>query len=432
MGFAMAAGRHGKYLYRRSGSANWYLRLVYPPEFHDSHGKRSEQSMGTADRDEALAKAALMIRAHKIMLIVARSIRTGQVVAGLSHEPGEHKLGSGRLIATPTTLIHLDAAGNVIRQEPNTASERLLLQAQPEEIKALGISGPTPATKSAPWPEPKPVDHDIDLLTEYLRYKGHDSKVAYAKEARAAWDEFKKLVGGKLIKDCDRRDGRAYVEFLRGKKLKTATVVKRVNFLAAPINHAMETGDQKANPFYKVIDHKDDALERIEFDDDDMALMRENVLPKLDKDERRMWLILATTGMRHSEAFAITEEFTEGGLRYVKVGKKTDSSKRRVPLPDCLTSHPDFPRRITGALFEDPSLKNISKNLLRAVRRAGITDERKVVYSLRHRAHTRLRDMLCPGDEAREIVGHETGESHAAYGKFPIRILKPWVDGIGY
>jgi hypothetical protein len=40
--------------------------------------------------------------------------------------------------------------------------------------------------------------------------------------------------------------------------------------------------------------------------------------------------------------------------------------------------------------------------------------------------------MLCPGDEAREIVGHETGESHAAYGKFPIRILKPWVDGIGY
>jgi hypothetical protein len=42
-----------------------------------------------------------------------------------------------------------------------------------------------------------------------------------------------------------------------------------------------------------------------------------------------------------------------------------------------------LPRKITGPLFEDPSLKNISKNLLRAVRRVVTKDKRKVVYSLR-------------------------------------------------
>ncbi|MGH1591099.1 tyrosine-type recombinase/integrase [Methylobacterium phyllosphaerae] len=425
----MAAGRHGKYLYRRRGSANWYLRLVYPPEFHDSHGRRSEQSMGTADRDEALAKAAFMIRAHKVMLIIARSIRTGSVVSGLSHEPGDHAIPGGRMIATPTTLIYLDAAGNVVRQEPNTASERLLLQAQPEEIRALGITGPT-AVKSAPKPEPKPVDSDIELLTEYLLFKGHDPAGPYAAEAHAAWSEFKALVRGKLLKDCDRRDGRAYVDSLRAKGLKTATVVKRVNFLAAPINHANQTGDMKGNPFFRVVDHKDDAVERVEFSDADMALMREHMLPKLGEDERLMWRILASTGMRHSEAFDIAEEHERGGIRFVRVGKKTESSRREVPIPDCLA--PYLPARITGPLFKDPSLKNISKNLLRAVRRAGITDPQKVVYSLRHRAHTRLRHVECPPDFERAIVGHETGESHVKYGSFPLPQLKRWIDEIGF
>jgi integrase len=45
-----------------------------------------------------------------------------------------------------------------------------------------------------------------------------------------------------------------------------------------------------------------------------------------------LFRLLATTGMRLSEAFEIDDEMKERGCRYVIVGKKTEQSERRVPL----------------------------------------------------------------------------------------------------
>ncbi|CAX25029.1 putative integrase [Methylorubrum extorquens DM4] len=403
------------YLYKKRDSTNWWIKLQYPA----STGRPMvRKSLGTADRIEAEIIALPMIQQHKRDLYFLRQnvTRKLQVGAVRTRYPlGDSTLADGtKVFATQMTAV-LIRDGVLVAQEDN-----FLL----DLTDVTRTFDPEEAAK----PKPEPVDNDLALLDEYLRFKGHDPESAYAAEARSTWAEFKAFTGGKLIKDCDRTNGRAYVAFLRGKDLKTATVVKRVNFLAAPINHANETGDLKGNPFFKVVDHKDDKLERLCFDADDMALANAHMLPKLGKDERLMWLILAATGMRHSEAFAIREEFREDGIRYVRVGKKTDSSKRRVPLPDCLLPH--LPAKITGPLFEDPNLKNISKNLLRAVRRGVTKDKRKVVYSLRHRVHTRLREIGCPQDIQKEIVGHKNGD-HGNYGTFALRTLKPWIDQIG-
>ena len=49
--------------------------------------------------------------------------------------------------------------------------------------------------------------------------------------------------------------------------------------------------------------------------------------------------LLASTGMRLSEAFEIDSEDKERGVRYVMVGKKTEQSLRRVPLPATVLPH---------------------------------------------------------------------------------------------
>jgi integrase len=415
------AGRHGKYLYRQAGSPNWYLRLVTPPG-QDGFGRtREEISFKTADRDEALAIAAPLIRAHKLMLISARSMKVGKTTRRYAYEPNREQVfpDGSRIVPTVKDVIHIDALGSVSKVEPNRVREMVEWQATAHEAKAAGIT-----VKKARGPDP-----DLQILEDYLALKERNR--FYNDESRRTWTEFKDFVGGKALSKCTRSDGRDFAKHLREeKKLKTATIIKLINYLAAPINHANETGDMKGNPFFEVVTHVDDAKEVIDFSESDMRLLRETMLPKLDKDERLMWLILATTGMRHSEVFSIREEFEEEGVRYVKVGKKTESSKRKVPLPNCLIPH--LPARINGPLFDDPSLKNISKNLLRALRRAGIDDSRKVVYSTRHRAHTRLRNVGCDGDIQREIVGHESGEDHVNYGRFPIRVLQRWINEIGY
>jgi integrase len=412
--------RTADYLYQRPGSQNWWIKFQYPREMNRT---KLQKSLGTPDRAEAEIKALPLIQQHKLDLWEFRNRKEDRfkLAATRKWPLGESMLEDGtRIISTEWSALFIKD-GALVKEERDQWHVNLDPRFDPEPYERA-------AEKEAAKPKSKPVDNDLALLDEYLRFKGHDPEGAYAAEARSTWAEFYAFTRGKLIKDCDRTDGRAYVDFLRGKDLKTATVVKRVNFLAAPINHANATGDLKGNPFFKVVDHKDDKLERLCFDADDMALANAHMLPKLGQDERLMWLILAATGMRHSEAFAIREEFREDGIRYVRVGKKTDSSKRRVPLPDCLLPH--LPAKIFSPLFEDPSLKNISKNLLRAVRRTVTKDERKVVYSLRHRVHTRLRAIGCPIDVQKEIVGHENGD-HGNYGKFAIATLKPWIDQIG-
>jgi len=71
--------------------------------------------------------------------------------------------------------------------------------------------------------------------------------------------------------------------------------------------------------------------------------------------------------------------------------------------------------------------------LNRFLRECGITDRRKVVHSLRHRAQDRLRSFGCPQDLRQEILGHEETTVGESYGKgAPVPLLKQWIDKIGF
>jgi hypothetical protein len=74
-----------------------------------------------------------------------------------------------------------------------------------------------------------------------------------------------------------------------------------------------------------------------------------------------------------------------------------------------------------------------SKRLGKFLDDIGITDPRKVVHSLRHRAQDRLRAAECPEDIRWAILGHEERTVAAGYGEgFSLPVLRKWVDKIGF
>ena len=128
---------------------------------------------------------------------------------------------------------------------------------------------------------------------------------------------------------------------------KSATLRRRMVPLVAAINLAIDEGKLSFNPFAGCVPVCDDEEERDAFTDEDMLLIRAN-LHKLDANDQLLVRLLATTGMRRGEAFAIDREEIEDSIRFVTIGTKTAHSLRRVPLPADLLPLP----KITGQLIQ--------------------------------------------------------------------------------
>ncbi len=414
------------YIFQRAGSANWYIKLRSPGQ------KRKEHSLGTSDKLRAESLAATMIGDHKKRLLDARP----RIETGWRHqyEPGrKHVAPDGsEIIATDKELLYIGHNGAIIRTEPNGGTAFQLVGGP------LTLRSVTEAFIEADFgdgrgerpkvPAKNGDDAIIETYLEHRRVGGYN-----ASEARAVWSLFKSLCN-KPLKDCDRDDGRLLVKHFMDKGLKGATIEKKIAWLNAACNLAIKENKLKFNPFAGIIPKLNDAKRRLPLDDHDMQVIRAN-LKRLDKSDQLLLRILAATGMRLAEAFEIDGEEKERGVRYVIVGRKTEQSTRRVPLPAAVL--PSLPKSIKGPLFDrtkhkDPS-DAASKRLNRFLDDCGITDRRKVVHSLRHRAQDRLRAAGCPEDVRWSILGHEEETVAAGYGEgFPVTLLRRWIDKIGF
>ena len=152
-------------------------------------------------------------------------------------------------------------------------------------------------------------------------------------------------------------------------------------------NFALLEGALRFNPFVSIVPKADDAARRVPLDDADMTICKGNLGTVSDADQL-LFRLLASTGMRLGEAFQISSEATEHGVRYVIVGTKTKSSRRRVPLPAAVL--PFLPKIIKGPLFAGGA-PAASKRLNKFLRDSGIATPMaasghgtgKVVHSLR-------------------------------------------------
>ncbi|MEH2563213.1 site-specific integrase [Bradyrhizobium sp. AZCC 2289] len=397
------------YLFLRNGSRNWYVRLQGP--------ERAEKSLGTSDRAQAEILALPYIQEHKMRLLEARP--GIQVSWRHRFAPGqEHITPDGeRIVADDRELIFLNHNGAIVRKEPN--GEFAVALPPLREQKAV-VRREEQRQRTA-------TSADDALIETYLKHKNVTGY--YEREARAVWALYKQLTNGKPLKDASRDDGRKLVDYYEKQDLKSATIQKKVGWLTAAVNLAIDEATLKFNPFSSIVPERDDKQRRLPLNEADIRNVKQN-LDQLDEGDQLLFRVLASTGMRLSEAFEIDGEMEEGGRRYVIVGRKTPQSLRRVPLPAAVL--PFLPRKIEGRLFPgDP--RAASKRLNRFLNGVGIEDRRKVVHSLRHRAQDRLRAAGCPEDLRWAILGHEQKTVAAGYGEgFPVPLLKRWIDKIGF
>lgn len=402
--------RKTDYLFLRDGSRNWQLKLQYPDG-------RIEKSLGTPDRAQAEILALPYIKDHKMRLLEARP---GVQVTWLHRfAPGqEHITPDGeRIVADDRELIFLNHNGAIARKEPN--GEFAVALPPLREQKAV-VRREEQRQRTA-------TSADDALIETYLKHKNVTGY--YEREARAVWALYKQLTNGRALKDASRDDGRKLVDYYEKQNLKSATIQKKIGWLTAAVNLAIDEAKLKFNPFSSIVRERDDAQRRLPLNEADIRNVKRN-LDRLDEGDQLLFRVLAATGMRLSEAFEIDGEMKERGCRYIIVGRKTSQSLRRVPLPAAVL--PFFPRKLEGRLFPgDP--RAASKRLNRFLNGVGIADRRKVIHSLRHRAQDRLRAAGCPEDCRWAILGHEKETVAAGYGEgFPVPLLKRWIDKIGF
>jgi integrase len=405
------------YLYQRPGSANWYVRLQYP-----ATRTRIEKSLGTSDRAQAEILASPMITEHKTKLFEARP--RFHIAWQHRYAPGqEHVTPEGeRVIADDRELIFLDPNGAIVRKERNGrlafAQPFPSLPEQREIFRRQDAARRTDRTANA----------DDAVIETYLKHKGLAKY--FEREARTVWALYKELTGNKSLKESTRDDGRKLVDHFEKQDLKSASIQKKVGWLIAAVNLAIDEGKLTFNPFSKIVRDRDDKERRFPLSEADIRNLKRD-LHTLGKDDQLLFRMLASTGMRLSEVFNIDGELKEKGVRYIIIGRKTSQSLRRVPLPADVLPH--LPKQIQGQLFKPEPRGKASKRLMRFLRSAGIDDPRKVVHSLRHRAQDRLRAAGCAEDVRWAILGHEKDTVAEGYGAgFPVPLLKRWIDKIGF
>jgi hypothetical protein len=239
-------------------------------------GKRTEKSLGTSDRRQAEILALPLISEHKVAVLAAKlHVETGW---RREYEPGLHDGPNGeRIAATERELSFYDATGKLLRAEPNDGPSFQLVGG-PLTTRSLaeaflnadfGDDDPAPRRKKAPA-----KGSDDALLETYLTHNNITGY--YEREARDTWATFKSLCD-KPLKDCDRDDGRKLVAFYEAQKSKSATIKKRVGWLRAFVNLAIDEGHLKFNPFARVVPKREDELEREKFTDADMRTIKRNL-----------------------------------------------------------------------------------------------------------------------------------------------------------
>ncbi len=417
--------RKTDYLFQRAGSSNWWIKLQSP-------GKRVEKSLHTSDRKEAEIIALPMIAHHKAALLAARP--RFETAWRYEYEPSAD-LQTGpnreRVAASATELKFYGPDGKLLRTTPNGGPTFRIVNLQ-HRLGIPFVDERMIAFTEVAGARAKPKTDDDKVLETYIEHRKITGYIE--REARDVWALFKALTDGKPLKDCDRDDGRKLVAHFEAKGLKSATIEKKIAWLNAAVNLAIREGRLKFNPFASIVPRVRDKTRRLPLADADIKTIKRN-LARLDEADQLLVRLLASTGMRLSEAFEIDGEEKERGVRYVIVGKKTEQSLRRVPLPAAVLPH--LPTSINGPLFDrsknvDPS-DAASKRLNRFLDDCGIVDKRKVVHSFRHRAQDRLRAAECPEDIRWSILGHEEETVADSYGTgFSVPQLKKWIDKIGF
>ncbi len=118
-------------------------------------------------------------------------------------------------------------------------------------------------------------DADDAIIETYLKHANVTGY--YEREARSVWALYRTLTDSKPLKDATRDDGRKLVAHFEGQGLKSASIRKKIMWLNAAVNLAIDEGRLKFNPFSKIVPDRKDKVTRLPLNEADMKACKRNL-----------------------------------------------------------------------------------------------------------------------------------------------------------
>lgn len=303
---------------------------------------------------------------------------------------------------------------------------------KPAESRALVIAQ---EMLSGRYVEENPKLHEVMQIYLEKHPRGQQKQLRDYTEKVFGW--LIDSIGNKGIKDITRADANTFVadELLKG--VKQATVRRRITVIRAAINRVIKELDQE-----KTVSNKFESLslgaetpetaseKRLPYPQEALSLAL-NKARALDDDKRRVFLLMAHTGMRLSECagLLVTDIHAEAPIPYIGLVPhahrrlKTSSSARPIPL---VGESLEIVKRAlaettTGHLFpscsSDTGVKanSLSQGLCKWARKAS-GFSKATNHSLRHTVEDNLRNAGVDKEIREQLLGHARQGMEARYG----------------
>jgi len=258
-------------------------------------------------------------------------------------------------------------------------------------------------------------------------------------------DDLKISIGSRKLEtlpltSLTRADAVKYRDYLLD-RVAPNSVIRYINIVRAVVNHTInEHGLSAKNPFHnlKVKGAGNGAGDRL-------PLSAQEALAGFDAmgtrpDLRAIYLALWETGARVAEITGLQVQDVNLQNRYVRIqsngirGLKTASSERLLPISDRLVAALQDHRQ--GKMKEEPIFDRYgrhngntaaSASMMKHLRKV-ISDPKKTLHSLRHKKKDDLRNIGCPEEISKVVLGHSSTEVAARYGAgFDQDVLRKWL-----
>ncbi len=352
----------------------------------------------------------------------------------------------------PDELLRL-AAGPVALStaaNPDVDATKHLVYAAINLLKAACSRSPHAAMLDYLQVDESPdVERLSDVLEFYLRANPNRYSRRFRYHATRAFDYLIAVVGDLPVNHVRRGDARKFVEQLMKAGLRTSSVRRVLNQIAAAVSlYFTEHEVERANPFHRVRipNENEDTAQREPFTPAELGKLL--CLCRVADDDIR-WLVamLADTGARLAEIAGLTLDdiklnapiphisIRHHSWRSVKNGRRSNS-ERDIPLAGFAfwaakqiksSAKPGqqfaFPRY---ASFFGCNANSASATIGKWMRASGINH---TAHELRHTMADRLREAHCPDEIRKAIGGWSISGEAAKYGHgHSLAVKFEWLD----
>ncbi|MDU8913365.1 tyrosine-type recombinase/integrase [Aestuariicoccus sp. MJ-SS9] len=264
------------------------------------------------------------------------------------------------------------------------------------------------------------------LLPKFLKERRWNREGS-RREAERYVKRFIELVGDKNLSEIKKKDAYDLARAMDSLGLSNSAIKAAVSYNKGLLDWAVENGYLEQSPWSDRMSFKGYGSKKQSYRPFEKGHLHKLFELEMPDQDRLMFMILITTGMRLDEAALLTWEdvVTDADVPHFDLRDsivKTGGSERFVPIPDVLLQK--LPKKGEGRLFSYPldqdgkAQKKASQALGRHIRK--IRDhEKQVTHGLRGTLKDLLRDSGVSKEVNDFITGHAQGDSAGKYGSGP-------------